>query len=123
MLSEFKRVRQIPGESRRRWFWAEGMDLIVWYGKGAEITGFQLCFEDGGGSKAFTWDDSSGGLFYGVDDGDTCYGKHKKSPVLVPDDLFQRDQLIALFSRECPGVPDEIVALALSKLEELKPGR
>ena len=118
MFTEFKGVRQIPGEPRRRWFGADALELIVWYGKGEEITGFQLCYKDGIKSKALTWDKSSRFLFSGIDDGDIRFGKHKQSPVLVADGQFQKDQVIAHFSRECPSLPDEIARMVRSKLEE-----
>jgi hypothetical protein len=121
MFKELKGVRQILGEPRRRWFEADGLELIVWYGKGEQIIGFQLCYENGSKSKAITWEESSGFLFTGIDDGDIRYGKHKQSPVLVSDGNFQKDQIVTLFSGECPGLPDEIARLVKSKLEEYGP--
>ena len=42
MLKEYTHVRQIQGESKRRWFSDRYFDLIVWFGEQDEIVGFQL---------------------------------------------------------------------------------
>lgn len=42
MLREKEYVRQIKGEPRRRWFYDDFFDLIVWYGTDDSIIGFQL---------------------------------------------------------------------------------
>jgi len=42
MLREVPNVRQIKGESKRRWFSDDYFDLIIWLDETDEIVGFQL---------------------------------------------------------------------------------
>ena len=45
MLRELRDVRQVPGESRRRWFASDYFNLIVWYDdddEPARVSGFHL---------------------------------------------------------------------------------
>lgn len=123
MFTEIKQVRQIPGEDRRRWFAAEGMDLIVWEGGKAGFTGFQLCFDKGGVSRALTWDALRGFNFNRVDEGDNRCGKYKQSPILIPAGLFDAQELIEPFSVSSPGLPEEVAAFVKAKLEEFSPAK
>lgn len=41
-LIEVRNVRQIPGESTRRWFSSRDFDLIVWISEDEGFIGFEL---------------------------------------------------------------------------------
>lgn len=69
MFTEIQNVRQIKGEPRRRWFSDEGLELIVWLGRGKSIIGFQFCYEINQKPKALTWQQHDGFLHSGIDDG------------------------------------------------------
>ena len=43
---EHLNVRQIPGESKRRWFHSENFDLIVWLSGDQGFSGFELCYDE-----------------------------------------------------------------------------
>ena len=120
MFTEFNQVRQIPGDARRRWFCGDGLELIVWYGQKEEIIGFQLLYEANGVSKALTWEKSLGYLHSGIDDGEGRCGKHKQTPVLVPNGRFNKKDVLNFFVRESIELPDEIAAFVRNKLETYK---
>jgi len=52
MLREERKVRQIPGDLKRRWFTGRLFDLIVWYTPKGMICGFQFCYREGTDEKA-----------------------------------------------------------------------
>ena len=111
MLEEVKHVSQLRGEPFRRWFSDETFDLIVWYDSGDSVTGFQLCYRDGSDRKALTWQQDRGFSHKRIDDGEGRPGRYKMTPVLVPDGVFQRDQILALFENESAQIDPEIVRL------------
>lgn len=61
-LREISRVRQVPGESCRRWFSSDTLDLVVWLADGNDnasaagtVLGFQLCYDKLHAEHALTW--------------------------------------------------------------------
>ena len=80
MLKEYLQVRQIEGESKRRWFSDDYFDLIVWFDEQDEITGFQLCYDIHHVQRAVTWQKDSGFSHHKIDDGENRPGKAKASP-------------------------------------------
>jgi len=111
MLEEVEHVSQLRGEPFRRWFSDETFDLIVWYGSDDGVTGFQLCYRDGSDHKALTWQQDHGVSHKRIDDGEGRPGRYKMTPVLVPDGVFQRDQILALFENESAQIDPEIVRI------------
>ena len=97
MLKEYQQVRQIRGESKRRWFSDEYFDLIVWFGDQDEIVGFQLCYDIARTQRALTWQSQKGFTHHKIDDGENRPGKVKASPVLVPDGLFDASTIAERF--------------------------
>jgi hypothetical protein len=45
MLKEVRDVRQVPGDARRRVFFAEDLDLTVWFDRDDAVMGFELCYD------------------------------------------------------------------------------
>ena len=123
MLIESKQVRQISGEAKRRWFTADDLELIVWTEQDETIVGFQLCYETDGKSKALTWDLSSGFLHSGVDDGDVRSGRYKQTPILVANGHFPKSEILALFSSQSEGLPEEFARFVRAKLENYHPAK
>lgn len=106
MLKEYTHVRQIPGESARRWFSDEYFDLIVWFDDQDEIVGFQLCYDIHKTHRALTWQEHKGFTHHKIDDGENRPGKVKASPVLVPDGIFDA----AVIARRFRGASQNIDA-------------
>ena len=62
-LREIANVRQVPGESPRRWFTSKDLDLILWLGPRGEPYGYQLCYgKEAGDERAVTFWPERGGL-------------------------------------------------------------
>lgn len=124
-LQEVTHTRQVPGESPRRWFTSDDMDLVVWYGGPGHITAFQLCYDKGRAERAITWREHHPGLEHrGVDDGESRELNHKMSPVLVPDGELRAGDVLADFRAASTALPAEIVALVSERLaDEIGGGR
>ncbi len=85
MLSEFRQVKQEGGPGHRRWFQADGLELIVWYDHERRPEGFQLCYEASDQKeRALTWRPGAGFNHAWVESGDSRPDKNM-TPILVPD--------------------------------------
>jgi hypothetical protein len=121
MLREHSEVRQIPGEPRRRWFTSNQFDLIVWLGDEGGFAGFELCYDRQHRERALVWRPASGFSHMAIDDGEARPGKHKATPVLVADGLFDVARVRADFARESTSLPKELADYVLARLD-LYPG-
>lgn len=119
-LSEVRDVRQVPGESRRRWFTSDDLDLIVWVDAAGAPTSFQLCYGKPRAEHALTWQPDTGFRHMAVDDGESVDFKWKGTPILVPDGHFDADQVRERFTKASTAVPTDIVAFVTTKLGELR---
>ena len=108
MLKEYTRVKQIEGESRRRWFADNYFDLIVWFDEKDQIVGFQLCYDIERSHRAFTWQKDSGFSHHKIDDGENRPGKVKASPILVPDGVFEYEEIAARFRQHSQQLDSQI---------------
>ena len=116
MLKEIKQVNQIPNEPFRRWFHSDTMELFVWFEDSGEIYGFQLCYDKGDDEKALTWLKDRGYSHRKVDDGETTLQHFKRTPILVPDGMFPRDEVLASFKERSGDVDSDIVEFVVEKL-------
>ncbi len=96
MLQEITFIKQHKDEPRRRWFEDEDFDLIVWFDENEEIIEFELCYNKSAAECAVRWEKTDQYSHYRVDDGDRP-GKHKASPILIPNGYFHRRKIAALF--------------------------
>jgi hypothetical protein len=119
MLRELLKVRQVPGEPRRRWFADDDFDLIVWYGEGGEIIGFQLCYDLTGEERALTWRQKSGFSHQRVDSGDVKR-PFKATPILVDDGAFDEVAVAQLFVKRSREMDKEAARLVLDKIKDYR---
>src|SRR5512137_883623 len=98
MLKEVRDVRQVPGDARRRAFFAEDLDLTVWFERDDSILGFELCYDKGTNERAVRWNRHEGFLHQKVDDGENRPGRYKSTPILLPDGLFPAKKISRLFA-------------------------
>lgn len=121
MLREFANVRQNEKESWRRWFESKNFDLIVWYDLDkTTIKGFQLCYKKDFWETALTWK-RKGGYSVNqdfVDTGETIPTEYKKSPILIPGGVFDKEDVIALFKQESAQLEEWLATFVLKKLQE-----
>lgn len=121
-MKEFTNVRQIPGESTRRWFSSSEFDLIVWFSKDGALHGFELCYDKHGKQRSLRWSNSTGFQHMAVDDGEKIFGKHKETPILVDDGLFDAKQVHSDFSEVSHSLPDEIADFVLTAIKQYPNG-
>jgi hypothetical protein len=119
MLREIGNVRQIPGESRRRCFSDEAMDLTVWIAENGEMAGFELCYDKGGNERSLRWKRDGGYAHKRVDDGERGRElKHKESPILIPDGMCECKKISLLFEKNSRDIDGSVVAFVSRKLAE-----
>jgi hypothetical protein len=118
MLLETKNTQQIKGEPFRRWFSDPNLDLIVWYDANKSITGFQLCYKLEGEEKALTWTADQGFSHKRIDDGENRPARHKMTPILVPDGVFDKKTITFIFESASQQLDADIRAFVRKKLAE-----
>lgn len=117
-MHEVTKVRQIPGEARRRWFCSSELDLIVWLSEQGDILGFELCYDKLRCEHAIVWNVKHGFRHMAVDDGEQRRGKHKSSPILVRDGFFDVVRISQLLQAESEQLPPDIACFVLMQLEQ-----
>ena len=118
MLREFPNVRQIEGESRRRWFYDDYFDLIVWFNEQEDIVGFELCYDILRAQRALTWHSDTGFSHHRVDNGESRPGKLKASPVLLSNGLFEHEKIAIKFKNASENIEETISTFVYKKLLE-----
>jgi hypothetical protein len=114
MLREFKDVRQVPG-SRRRWFEAPDLELVVWYDHAGIQTGFQLIYWPNDGERALTWRNGAGFYHSRVDTGDDSPFKNQ-TPILQADGVVPWPHLEELFRQRAESLDAELRLHILERL-------
>ena len=118
MLKEVCDVRQIPGDARRRVFFAEDLDLTVWFDHDDAVLGFELCYDKGKNERAVRWNRMHGFLHQKVDDGENRPGRYKGTPILVPDGLFRAKKISRLFLDSSRDIDPALADFIIRKLLE-----
>jgi hypothetical protein len=118
MLREFANVRQIEGESKRRWFSNDYFDLIVWMNDQEEIEGFELCYDILKTHRALIWHRDTGYSHHRVDDGENRPGKLKASPILISDGYFDHAEIAERFKNASRNIEEKIFTFVYEKLLE-----
>lgn len=116
MLSELLNVRQVAGEPKRRWFFCQELDLVVWEADGA-ICGFQLAYDKHRHEHSISWRQERGFAHYGVDDGEPMAGVNS-TPLLYANGPFKRDHVLKRFLALSLEMPRDIVTFVEGKLLE-----
>ena len=120
MLKEFINVRQIEGESKKRWFEDDFFDLIVWLTKNEKIIGFQLCYDKNINEKTLTWKINSGFTHRRIDTGEYGGLRYKETPVLVKDRFFNKRKIADIFLKESTEIDQKIAKFVYQKIKEYK---
>jgi len=122
MLQEVTHTRQIPDEPFRRWFRDSVFDLIIWYSPECTVIGFQLCYRNWSEEKALTWLKGEGFSHSRIDDGEARPDRHKMTPILIPDGVFDVEAVAARFEKAGAQIDPQIVDLVLRALHHYPDG-
>ena len=116
MLQQIDMPEREEGNLLRKWFTDEFFDLIVWFDDQALVVGFQLCYDKGHDEHALTWKQPSSYYHQRVDDGENRPGKHKSTPILVPDGTFDLRRLADQFKTQSKKIDPAISAFVYEKV-------
>jgi len=107
-------------DKNSRWFSDDYFDLIVWYSEQGKVTGFQLCYDKKWDERAYTWKEKQTPIHERIDSGETSPLKNM-APILVPDGIMPRDELIGRFRENAAVLDPALFELVMSKLAEERP--
>ena len=119
-LREIVDVRQVPGEPKRRWFFSDDIDLIVWLDDSGAPVSFQLCYDKLQSEHALTWEPESGFVHLAVDGGEQGGGfQYKSTPILVvADEHCDANRVTSRFTEVSGRLPSEIVEFITERLRQ-----
>jgi hypothetical protein len=103
MMHEIKYARKYDGGKRVRWFSDRFFDLSIWFDEDEDIASFQLTYDKYSDEHAITWRRDRGFLHEKIDDGEVP-GRHKKSPILIPDGIFPKEPIADRFEKESVNI-------------------
>lgn len=115
-LREISGGSQASGETRRRWFTCDDMDLIVRESASGEVVGFQLYYDKHHRERAVLWRAGGELQHMGVDDGEHRPMGHKAAPILVPDGILDADAVREQFLVRAGKLPDAVVEVVRQHL-------
>jgi len=117
MLREHVGVRQHAGESHRRFFWDDYLQLYVWFDEDERIVGFELSYDLTSDYRAFRWKPADGVEHYRVDDGEGRAMK-KAVPVMRVDRSGIDPDILVEFTARSESISPEISLLVKQRLRE-----
>ncbi len=115
MLKEIKNISQIPGDKKRKLFSDSFFDLFVFFEDNNEIVEFQLSYNKKDSEKIIIWSKENGFSHQSVDVGDHP-GKIKRTPIVIPDGVFNKSLVLDKFIKESKNIDKEIVDFVTEKL-------
>ncbi len=114
MLYEIKNARKFDNDKRLRWFTNKYFDLTIWL-EDDTIVSFQLTYDKYSNPHALTWRKEKGFEHEIIDDGEEP-GKHKKSPILLPDGEFPKKQIADRFKNDSQEIDQGIASFVHTTL-------
>lgn len=89
LLSEVADVKQIPGETPRRWFASLEGDLFTWQRDG-RLTRFEYCYNKPYNEHVLIWTLDQGFGHFRIDDGESD-PMHNRAPIAIADGVWDPD--------------------------------
>ena len=112
---EVRNVRQVPGELRRRWFFSDPMDLIVWFDESGRPVSFQLAYDKHRDERVIRWRPGQGYSHHSVDD--ARMGSRAGSALLIPAGPFDAARVRARFLALSPALPWVVTQYVADRLK------
>jgi hypothetical protein len=116
MLKELARAKQHDEGSQRREFHSADLDLVVWVENDGRCTGFELSYRHGPRERSLRWKTGVGYTHHRVDDGEDRGGRHKGTPLMVPDGVFRRWSVARKFQVESREIDPEVAGFVMRKV-------
>lgn len=118
MLREIHNIEQPNGEPFRRCFQSPTFDLTIWINPDGTPLGFQLAYRLGKTLKTLTWLPANGYSHNTVDEGDDVAGSYKMSDLLIPNGLFNKNQVLPQIHEEAGDLEPPLKDFLITKLNE-----
>jgi hypothetical protein len=109
---------EIVGKAGRRWFSSPQFDLVLWLDAHQAFTGFELCYDKQDKEHAIAGTPQQGFRHMAVDSGEARPGKHKATPILVADGVFDVRRVRAAFQAVSDSLPREVAAYVTLALDQ-----
>ncbi len=122
MLYEVKKVKQEPGEGKKRWFTDDYFDLFIWIDEDGVLSSFQLSYDKGHDERVVTWTRKGGIRHTGVDDGESN-PLSSMTPLLRTDGVFANSEIAEKFRRESGHINPKLADFVYKKIREFPPDR
>ncbi len=116
MLKEARNVPQIVGDPRRRWFWNNYLDLVVWFDDSDEIIGFQLYYDRHGDQTALTWKEPFGYSQDNFEVREDAMGMYKAGCFAGFTEVFEKEKIADVLRKESCAVDKRIVDFVHKKI-------
>jgi hypothetical protein len=116
MLKEIPHALQHEEDRQRRVFRSADLDLIVWTEADGRFTGFELSYRHGPRERSLRWKRGKGYSHHRVDDGEDRMGRHKGTPLMVPDGVFKRWTVARKFQLEAGDIDPEVTDFVIGKV-------
>jgi hypothetical protein len=117
MLRELLHLRQVPNDRRRRCFYNEELEVVLWYEPDDSIFGFQISYDLQERPRALTWTRKSGFSHASIDGGDDSVFSNR-TPMLRPDGTCNFSWLNRAFLANSSGLPADERSFIEDKLSE-----
>ena len=115
-IREILHVRQDEPGLKKRWFRGGGFELFVWL-DGVRPRRLQLAYRTESGELCLSWSAGEGFIHEQVDDGETEPLSYKASPILVPDGIFKKNEIIEKFRQAAAGLDPGLVGSIIDIIE------
>ena len=124
-MKEWVGVRQIPGESKRRWFSSAEFDLIVWVSDSHDFSGFELCYDKLHNEHSILWSKAKGFCHMAVDDGSKDRENTRERPSWFLTGVSTPDASICHFLKPAAHCPKKSPNLSCRRLNATRiiPGK
>ncbi len=118
LMKEDVGIRQIPGERKRRWFYSDEFDLVVWLNHEGSFAGFELCYDKKHVEHSVVWHPDAGFTHTAVDEGESRPGRYKATPIhIAANGHFDVRRIYSAFKKASHTLPADVVAYVLRALE------
>jgi hypothetical protein len=116
MLKEIPRVVQHEEGRIRRVFRSTDLDLTLWIEADGGYASFELSVRHGPRERSLRWKSGTGYSHHRVDDGEIRMGRHKGTPLMVPDGVFNRWAVVRKFQLQAGNIDPEVTDFVIKKV-------